>query len=1086
MSDPVFGAVLINPFGLANIGQGAIPVLADIDGDGDLDLFVGVAATNAIKFFRNTGTVNAPVFTAEVSSFGLPVTPGLGVSLDLVDIDGDGDLDAFVGADGGTITYFRNTGTSGAPNFVAQASNFGLTDVGDFANPAFVDIDADGDFDAFVGNGAGVTVFFRNTGSATAAAFTLEASNFGLVDVGTNASPAFADVDGDGDFDALVGDRDGITHFHRNIGSASAPEFSREVYAFGIPNVDANANLALADLDGDGDLDVLLGNGIGDFRFIRDTHTPVRITPSGNTVVTEGGATDTYTVVLERAPTATVTVRLVTNDQVAGNVGKVTFTTENWSVAQTVTVRALNDKAVEGRHAGQIQHTVSSADPLFNGIAGSVGIVVMDNDVQPSTVRFVAPVTNPFGLPGVGSDQSPTFADIDGDGDLDAFLGKYSGGRPMFLRNTGTATAPEFVQETSPFPELYFVEYFNSRPAFADFDADGDLDAFIGYDGKAPVFYRNVGTSTAPKFLVEEGSFVLQRTLWGSPEFVDIDADGDFDVFLTDPAGTIFYRNTGTPQAPVLVKEDSAFGLGGAERHTFADIDGDGDYDAMAGEHAGWVTVFINEGSASAAHFVPGGLVGAVPGPVNVGYGAKPTLVDIDSDGDLDLLVGNDAGNLLLYVSSPNRAPVLSVISPVGYVDTMYDDVFEPAQITLSASDADGNPLTYGIVGGTDVGGGKIRMDTAYGELLLDKTAGTVVFTPDDAAIELLGAAAGVSFTITVTDGIETRQRVLKIDFTQSGTTETKGADVLTGDSGNNRIDGLAGNDTLYGMQGADILLGGAGHDILDGGRGVDRMAGGPGNDTYFVRDVGDYVEELPGAGLDLVLSYIGNYTLPANVEDGHIMAAGNSNLTGNELNNTLRAGFGDNVLRGNTGRDTVSYEYATAAVSVSLAVTDVQDTKGSGFDRLVSIENLKGSEFNDTLTGSAGANVLAGGMGQDILTGGLGADVFVFYWVTESAVGSTRDQISDFSVAQGDRLDLWGIDADETVAGNQAFVNLVSSATQYAAATTFTGANAGPGQLYYDQIRQVLFGNTDADSAAEFSISLKGVTALTMESILG
>ena len=171
--------------------------------------------------------------------FDSPVTPAFGLTdiglrakPTFADIDGDGDLDAFVGSQSGTVTYFRNTGTAAAPSFVSQSGNFGLTSVGPSASPTFADIDGDGDLDAFVGAYDGTTRFFRNTGTAAAPAFVLQASNFGLGDVGFNASPTLVDIDGDGDRDAFVGANDGTTRFfpeHRHGGGASLRPAGRQL-----------------------------------------------------------------------------------------------------------------------------------------------------------------------------------------------------------------------------------------------------------------------------------------------------------------------------------------------------------------------------------------------------------------------------------------------------------------------------------------------------------------------------------------------------------------------------------------------------------------------------------------------------------------------------------------------------------------------------------------------------------------------------------------------------------------------------------------------------------------------------------------
>ncbi|MES3025321.1 MAG: calcium-binding protein, partial [Pseudomonadota bacterium] len=203
----------------------------------------------------------------------------------------------------------------------------------------------------------------------------------------------------------------------------------------------------------------------------------------------------------------------------------------------------------------------------------------------------------------------------------------------------------------------------------------------------------------------------------------------------------------------------------------------------------------------------------------------------------------------------------------------------------------------------------------------------------------------------------------------------------LNGQADNDTLIGGAGDDTLDGGEGADLLGGQGGDDVLDGGAGADGMSGGDGADTYFVDEAGDFVVEGDGAGsgqADHVNSYLAEYTLGANVENGRILSAAAANLAGNELDNILYAGSGDNVLAGAGGTDTVSYAHGGAGVVVDLNITGGQGTWGSGVDALSGIENLVGTAFADTLGGDSGANVLAGGAGDDVLDGGAGDDAML------------------------------------------------------------------------------------------------------------
>ena len=253
-------------------------------------------------------------------------------------------------------------------------------------------------------------------------------------------------------------------------------------------------------------------------------------------------------------------------------------------------------------------------------------------------------------------------------------------------------------------------------------------------------------------------------------------------------------------------------------------------------------------------------------------------------------------------------------------------------------------------------------------------------------------------------------------------------ADSLSGDRGDNVLRGGGGNDTLSG---------GSGNDLLDGGAGADRLIGGAGDDEYIVGQAGDVVVETDSeaatGGIDVVRSALASYTLPANVEGARITVASSANLTGNALDNTLWAGAGNNVLSGGDGRDTVSYEFANAAVRVSLASTSAQATGGSGSDRLGSIENLRGSPHNDTLTGNAGANDLIGGAGSDRLTGGAGSDRFILDnpqgsdTITDFSIGVDRIVVSRsaFAVGNGD-LTIDGARSQETSGGYPVAAELV------------------------------------------------------------
>lgn len=137
------------------------------------------------------------------------------------------------------------------------------------------------------------------------------------------------------------------------------------------------------------------GLAIDDFS-VTATGTPptntagVIITQSGgSTNVTEGGASDTYTVALNTQPTADVTINISPDAQTTSSPTSLTFTTANWNTGQTVTVTAVDDTVVEGTHSGVINYTATSNDTSYSGISITpVNVTITDNEVASAITKI--------------------------------------------------------------------------------------------------------------------------------------------------------------------------------------------------------------------------------------------------------------------------------------------------------------------------------------------------------------------------------------------------------------------------------------------------------------------------------------------------------------------------------------------------------------------------------------------------------------------------------------------------------------------------------------------------------------------------
>ncbi len=302
-------------------------------------------------------------------------------------------------------------------------------------------------------------------------------------------------------------------------------------------------------------------------------------------------------------------------------------------------------------------------------ILGAAAVFVGILSTQQVSAQSFAPVVkSPFNISKIDDNGYPGLADLDGDGDFDLLIGEGGGGF-RYYQNTGTANSPAFGNGVSNpfglnFPNI--LNYSNyTAIAFADLDADGDIDLLIGTgdfaDYSDMYYFKNTGTPTNPQFAapVANPFGLTAPSFYTFPTFTDLDNDGDFDLLVGQYGGDVlFYRNVGSATNPSFTTAvTNPFGLTSNGTNwatpTFADLDGDGDDDLLVGEYYYNCNLkyFKNNGSSTSPSFssivAPTGLTSSF------NFQAFVAAADMDDDGDVDLIVAEFSDELLYF---QNRA----------------------------------------------------------------------------------------------------------------------------------------------------------------------------------------------------------------------------------------------------------------------------------------------------------------------------------------------------------------------------------------------------------------------------------------------
>ncbi|MCA0246301.1 MAG: hypothetical protein LCH93_06745, partial [Proteobacteria bacterium] len=303
-------------------------------------------------------------------------------------------------------------------------------------------------------------------------------------------------------------------------------------------------------------------------------------------------------------------------------------------------------------------------------------------------------------------------------------------------------------------------------------------------------------------------------------------------------------------------------------------------------------------------------------------------------------------------------------------------------------------------------------------------------------------------------------------DLTPGARQGTAQSDVLVGTVAEDTIMALAGDDVVLGKEGADAISAGEGADLVRGGDGRDVVFAGAGDDQVFGGAQADLI--YGDAGADRLFGDEGNDFITGGAGDDTVFGGAGNDLIVAEIGDGNDVYFGDDS-DGGTGNDTLDVSAATVAVTVNLGSGPL--AKGSvyssqtGSDTIWGVENVYTGSGNDTIAASNAVNVMDGGAGND---------TFKFH----STSAADGDVILLFE--PGDRLDLSGIDANTTAAGDQAFTIVTG------AAATAAGQLAVSFESRADGDFTIVQGNVDGGNGPDFTIQIAGHQNLNNQNVIG
>ncbi len=817
-------------------------------------------------------------------------------------------------------------------------------------------------------------------------------------------------------------------------------------------------------------------------------------------------------------------------DQVLLNDGSGNFTlgtSPDGDPPDTTQAVALGDLDGDGDLDAFVAHFSTANEVLINqggditegGQGGTEGELILGPDPQ-----------------GGGSTNDVALGDLDGDGDLDAFVA--NNGQNNVLLNDGDGTLTSGTQPDG--------DPLNSTAvALGDLDGDGDLDTYVANSGADDQVLINQGGDISEGGQGgTEGELILASiqptgTAFNSRDVAlgDLDGDLDLDAFVVRFGSNRIYTNDGTG-----TMTEAAMPGGGSESSqavALGDLDGDGDLDAFIANFGDVNQVLINQGG-DVSEGGQGGTEGEFvydPSKLPNDEGLNSTdvaLSDLDGDGDLDAVVTNSETDNVVLLNDGTGAFTQETMPEGG------SDRLASTAVALGDLDGDGN------VAPVDSNGlPNINQDGLLPDIY---TSAGPLFTSNNDSVDFNMIVAASYQDGTQYNALDGDDFVLlPIDQAAAALAGYDLSQIFDAGGGNDFVGGSSVDDHILGGDGDDIFATASlGDDVIDGGSG-DRdqlfyatpfdidgitytstgVSGTPVASMVVVGNGG--TGTTTATGVEIISGTIFGDTFNGGGGDDFIIGwggddfidggDGNDNLNGGSGDDTIHGGDGDDVIfsqdedgtgagndviDGGNGFDAVRYDFFATTAGLTYTGGTVEDAgtgvitgvdASVGTATLSHVESIHGTQFDDILNGGDLDEVLVGAGGNDTLFGGVGANLLEGGEDNDTLDGGDGDDNLDGGAGNDTLIGGAGDDflqpgaGDDTVDGGSGLFDHVSyqfsdptSGINYVGGTGANSIAVGFGEITGDaSIGTDTVSNVDIIGGTEFADTFTGGTVGVM-----